>query len=426
MRSLVQTSINQDMKYRLFLLLLVPLFLNGCRKDTPNVSLVTIHIVPEYFRTTIDYTSKGYAIISDDEGNVLSTSLLSNNTTVNIEGDFDLQNKQYHLTFVTYDKWIPFDDSDPGFHYTLKTYLDISGQDVQIAFNPNSSQLADVHIENIPDFQIITFNGSFAGSGYDYSMDDASIHLEVPVSNAPEDIFIYWQKQGSPDRKFIFYEEMTGLHNVTFNYDDIPVMEDSVIVTAPQNTTVYQTVYGSKGTDNQYVEIAKNGTIDDNKITLHFPNQIFDTYFVLTSAVNENGRYFSERSMDEVATEYQLADLDFEVTDTSIDKYQMECDVEYDFFTYYTLHDTQQGYLLTWDITGASAPQINFDLSNIIENLPGDHPVSNVNLVPSSTQIIDFKSSVSYEQFINDHYARGYNLNDKKSSNPYERFAKPH
>lgn len=392
------------------LLVLILLTLSCNNEDDGDVPIVldneilyTIEVGSNIYTPADQESSRtGHVYLTDYEGELIKdTSLLNDNNYI-IETDYDYTENSYDVTF---ESKLEFSGNKV---YSLKTFIDVSPMTISmiedVDLNPNNEH-ARITILNIglPSdvdqfFSNNTHNGSCttANGGYcDYN---------VSLQRVPDNIYSIFNKNGESFNRYLWFENVSGATEDTVEFDNIPIITESELIVYPPHDFINTTLYGYLTDDpERHYRLSTHSLNSDQMESEHFfPQNIFDGYKVDVLLSNSNMIYYSSRRHSNVVNTYILPAIDFQVTNSSVENYEIQSSDDFDYYSvHFSYLNVDEGLQVNWQIYGEGEEFISFSLPKLADIIFDSYPnFSTSELEHSVTRLYKIEGISTYEDYI--------------------------
>ena len=368
--------------------------------DDLLAELLSINVPDDYYveNSTEDYGT-GHVFLTDENGEIIADSPLSNGSNITLTEEFDYENNSYDLTIL--NKRV----HPTGTTYRLMTFQDIEPFELNFTtiedLNPNGEQ-ATITINNAPEF----LSPFISNQPFDISSTSGNAKiLKATLKQIPDDIFAYFQNSDDDLRRYLWLENVDAGSNYAFQFDQIPVVDNEVVFNFPQSDNLSVDIDAAKATAplNFHSLSFEYDISGSESITCHIPSQnIFDIFKIRKTVGANDGIYQTLKISNSMDLGFTIPNLDLEIINDSQSNYEATTSNNYDFYNVsYTFYESTEGYSVTWSIKGERAETINFSLPDLINIVFVDHPDFDYDdLEILGSNIVNYDEIISYEQYI--------------------------
>ncbi|TPN88722.1 hypothetical protein [Aquimarina algicola] len=429
------------------LLFLTTLFFNCSSDDSNDVltdddgitdednTLLTISrgagTIPGFSDEVKDFTVE--AIITDEEGIILTRSFLEFDSEIKLEAEYD-KSKTYDLHFV--ERYLESNTSNPEFSYedvltyNVITLLDVKNRlytyDAYSQDTINSlTKTGNVELEfnNIPSYSSGILGYSYGGafSTIEGVLDNTET-LDVSIGiNSTNTVYCFVGSEEESDIRFI-KEELTDGQSLVFNFEEMSKTTPIDIEFPPLNNQTklpFFYAYSINGFDesSNTRAVLADKSIFDNYFSsaerVFIPNNAFEKYTI--SSIIDYSNFIVETrrvydNIDEISKKHIPSSLNAEITNNSFPNVQAKVSGEYDYFvvgSYYNdgadfYSDTKR---LKWTIYGEASSEISIRQKNLVSNLileKDNFEIPSSDLIDSMwLTVLNSGAIINYDNYIN-------------------------
>lgn len=381
----------------LIILLFPALLLLGCDFEpgySPSPQLLMSVSIPNNYYNDVE---SGHLYLTDQNGNLIIDAALTNDQTTEIRNRFDLD-ERYDATFLTKETYSDFAI------YNIQTFIDVNPHEYTfrelIDPNPNDEQ-AYLLVRNTPGiFEDINSSHSFTG-GAGASTFEADLFLK----RIPDKAFLSFEHNNELYKRYLFLEGLTGASRDTFDYQELPLMDQALEINYPANEQLRVSIDGGLASEPDiFYPLSQSFLRNGSTTSTHeLPPSLFDRYRTVIYLENNGVGYLTNEITESVTLNHVLPDMDFSITQTDPENYEILSDSDYDFhFTRFEYDNFQEGYRVRWVVHGTGNPTVRFSIPKELEELIfEDNPnFSLQNLTADADRIYRIEGLTTYEEYV--------------------------
>lgn len=372
------------MKKAILFLFVVSIFFQCKEKDMGNVDVMDnpmlssfeVEVSDYFYIDGSSYTQTGSIYLTDKDGAKVASANLTNNANVELNADFDNIDNRVDATFVL--EW----NYSTSRTYEIKTFVDVDPANISLQGEEQvtSGDKGTVVIQNtganIDD--VFFSSGGYSGS---WSLLNGTAEYEYSISPTLDNVLMTFRNNNESFKRYLWLEGVTGTSVDTFNHDDIPILE-YVTRNYPDNDKIRVDITATLTNEpNKYYYIyshADNAGAASNE--LGFPDGIFEKIHVFTSLTKGDRRYWTEETSNIIEANYQLPNLEFQMSGSSVDDLQVTTSSNYDYYSINLYaNNLTEGYQVNWEVIGKNQASIQVALPDLISEIFVDHPDFSMN-----------------------------------------------
>jgi hypothetical protein len=391
-----------------FLFFLILFLFVSCSKDdnsTDNpilpieINLLSVSTPSGFYQDEPTISSSGHVYLTNNNGELIMESELLNNTTSELNKVYDIENNTYNVTFLINYKY------DGSSFYRINTFTNI--QPYNLDFNEFGIKAANNERAKV---SVINANGFFTEILFNNSPAtvEGSINntvFDLRLEQVPDGLYFSFRHENENFRRYVLLKNATGNTNETFEFQNIPKITDHININYPENDKLDTYISGSQNSDpnNFFAKLSEfHSNLGVTTTSHYFPIDLFQRFKVITNLDQGEKKFRTVVYGNSINLNYNLPNLDFQVTNNSINNYSISSSSSFDYysahFNYFNDDDT---YNIIWSVYGEQMKNMNFILPKLAASITKDFPDFSIdNLINHATALHKIEGIQTYKQFI--------------------------
>lgn len=405
------------------------LLLNSCSKEetseTPkepviveSTQLLNVAIPNNYYHYSEDAQHSGFVYLTDTKGELITKGELKNNTSLKLSEVYDLNANTLNATFILKI------EVDGIILYRISTFNDIDPYDLTFIEAP-------IRIHGQEAIVKLTNTGSHLNffmpnlSSVSSHTTENSAEYEIGINSVPDNLYFSLQKETEDFRRYVLMNDVTGTTNVSFDYNNLPVINEPLRFNFPENDYVHTSITGANSTapDNYFAAFTIfNSREGITSQEFYVPQDEFQHYNVFVSFNKDGVLYSSSKKSSIIDLDYSFpTDFDFQFSFDSNSSYNLATSGTSDYYSAnFDYFDANSRYAITWKVSGKSDANINFSLPKIEDFIKADFPDFTIDKIKiNSAGLSRIQGISSYKQFVLSGADENYSRNNLISSSEY-------
>lgn len=311
----------------------------------------------------------GKIYLSNLEGEILASEILSNNVKSNIEMELDSAS-EFDVTY-----YIQRDFGDRRV-VEIKSFVDVSSGEYFLNAEEKLNGNGDNFIVTFLNtgFPLEEVN-SFSGASFSGSENGGFHELETSLPNYPGSIYAAFLSPNDSQQKYYFGEGITRNSNFEIDYAGLPFVENEIDIKYPSDADIYRIRLNGFRDYANGVRLLRN--VDKSEVPMDklvFPNGIFDNYVLNTTlgyGTTSQRQYSLKHYGIPESRTFDLPDLEAQILSSEIEDFNMTSESEYDysdiFYSFFDRENNSSFY--TYNIYTKGSGNVVFSKRALLDNI---------------------------------------------------------
>ncbi|WP_462250098.1 hypothetical protein [Ekhidna sp.] len=339
------------------------LFMYGCSSD--DGESLPSQLIINFPENYLFDTQIGHVYLTDESGNIVSESVIQNNSQVVLEADFGLSGKRFDLTF--------FREFTFSTGYVSKTYNTfINAEAGKLDFSDSEPTIttgtATIQVNNTGS-SISGINGLCCYSGSaTISPNEATINVDLREGN---NIYLLLQNETEAFKRYYLERGVDNNFSIELEYSDIPIVTNPFEISFPDEEIFTSTVRGyiiDESKENEFTISRESGTtIPGQKIQHFIPENTFVISSVDNRIIATPNTYRVREETNAIDEIFSIPSLDFNLVNSDPANVEISSSSDYSLFNF-SFRNSNEEYGVDWILVGRQNDIGNIGIPQAIAN----------------------------------------------------------